>query len=108
MRSVAEALTLSSVVSSIEGKPDCSNKGASELKQDSHQKALQEVSLTAEGKWRSSVLSVSSAKSKNISSFLGLVSPSLSTVSYFPSFFNSISLCLGLNAPSSAVKLKKR
>lgn len=60
MRSVAEAFKLSSVVSSIEGKPDCSNKGVSELEQDSHQlelKALQEVSLAAEGKWCSSVLS---------------------------------------------------
>lgn len=54
MRSVAEGFELSSVVSSIEVTPDCSNKGVPELKQDSHKlelKALREVSLAAERKW---------------------------------------------------------
>lgn len=57
---------------SVKVKPDCSNKGVPELKQDSHKtaaefKVLQEVSLAAEGKWGFSALPhlVLSAKSKN-------------------------------------------
>lgn len=40
MRSVAEGFKLSSVASSAEVKPDCSNKGGPELKQDGHKLLL--------------------------------------------------------------------
>lgn len=61
MRSVAEGFKLSSVLSSAEVKPDCSNKGGPELQQGGSKlelKALREVNLTAEGKWEALLLGV--------------------------------------------------